>query len=73
MIDYEKFDHDIQKQCELAGGQYVKAWYKSDCEADNSKLVFVAMDEPYCIDPSCDKDERTPLADSIVEERIRDR
>jgi hypothetical protein len=73
MIDYEKFDHDIQKQCELAGGWYMKSWYRSECEADNSKLVFVASDEPHCIDSSCDKDERTTLVESIIDERNHDR
>jgi hypothetical protein len=73
LIEYEELGHDVQNQCELAGGRYIKSWYKSDCEAGNSKLVFVASDEPYCIDPSCDKDERTTLVESIMDERIRDR
>jgi hypothetical protein len=73
LIEYEKFGHDVQKQCELAGGRYMESWYKSDCEAENSKIVFVASDEPHCIDPSCDKDERTTLVESIIDEIIRDR
>jgi hypothetical protein len=73
MLEYENFGHDVQEQCELAGGQYIKSWYKSDCESEKSKVVFVATDEPYCIDPSCGKDERTTLVESIVDERIRDR
>jgi hypothetical protein len=73
LIEYEKFGHDVQKQCELAGGRYMESWYKSDCEAENSKIVFVASDEPHCIDPSCDKDERTTLVESMIDEIIRDR
>jgi hypothetical protein len=73
LIEYEKYKHNVQEECERAGGHYIESFYKADCEAENSKLVFAATDEPYCVGSSCKSDEASTLVENIIEDKVHGR
>jgi hypothetical protein len=73
VVEYEKLSHNVREVCERAGGYYVEAFYKSECEAETSRLVFVATDEPSCIGTPCDTVEATTWVKNQVEQRIQER
>jgi hypothetical protein len=73
VVEYEKLSHNIREECERAGGYYVEAFYKSECETERSRLVFAATYEPSCIGTPCTTGEATTLMKNQVEQGIRER
>jgi hypothetical protein len=67
VLEYGKFKHHIQKECELARGKYIEAFFTSECTLGNtSKFEYAAINEPYCIGEPCDSDESVNLVENDI-------
>jgi hypothetical protein len=73
LIEYEKYPHNVREECERAGGHYIESFYKSECEAENSRLIFAATDEPYCVGSSCKSHEASTLMENLIEDKLHGR
>ena len=70
LVDFQKVQHNIREECERTNGRYIQSFYKTECEAENSRLVFAATDEPFCIGSSCSANEATTLVRNAVEDSV---
>ena len=71
-VEYESFfNHEIQRECELASGNYLEAFYTAMCRhQDGTILTFIASNEPHCIGMSCDGDEGAKLVQGQIDESL---
>jgi hypothetical protein len=73
-LEYGKFKHHIQRECEFAGGKYLEAFFTSECMLDNApKFEYAAMNVPYCIGEPCDSDESVKLDENHIFDTVHAR
>jgi hypothetical protein len=66
VLEYGSLKHKIQRECELADGTYLEAFYTSQCRLNTSVLIYAAFDEPHCIGTLCDDDEGVKLVENQI-------
>ena len=63
-LEYQELSTNLQEECEMAGGVYKEAFFKTTCADPESGMTtgaYVALNEPQCFGSSCDNTEATSL------------